>query len=190
MHSCDNPIPVVGHKLSIRSSKSIVNPELSTDSEGRFALPYELDYRQLDHIVLRDENVDYLIGIPKKENIDVGDIYLKDNYFAFLQLSVNRPTSESDTVFYDWWGYKRVGSKSVKNYRKFKVGPFTDDQILDTIVFRDIAVYDSIIYNIDNYPGYRYKIGEDGADLVGWGPEGETKLRQCHRYNIYNLTIE
>ena len=71
LESCDNPIPVVGHRLYISSSKSIVNPELSTDSEGRFSLPYELDYRQLEHVVLRDENRDYLIGIPKKENMSI-----------------------------------------------------------------------------------------------------------------------
>ena len=126
--------------------------------------------------------------IPIKENVDVGDIYLKDNYFALLKLSVNRPTSELDTIFYDWWGYKTVGSKSVKDYRRFKVGPFSDGQILDSIVFRNFMVYDGLIFKLGNYNTHGYKIGGNGEDRHGTGEVNQ--FIPCYKYNIYNLNID
>lgn len=184
LESCDNPIPVSGRLLYISSSKSISNPVVQTDDEGRFSLPYELDYRQIEFIKLRDENKIYLVGIPKKENIVVGDLYSKDNFFALLKLQVNRATSVEDTIYYDYLGYRGA----MRNYRKFKVGPFTDGQVIDSVVFFDQDVYDSVLYNLGNFSRYIYKIGYHGKDLAGVGTEKH--LKACHKHNVYQLRID
>jgi hypothetical protein len=155
LHSCDNPTPVFGHTLTISSSKSISNPKVETNREGRFELPYELDYRQHDNIFITDFSAHYVTGIPKKKNLDVGDVYLNDNYSAFLQLSVQRPTSSEDTVYYDFNGYRN----GKKYFRKFKIGPFVDGQIIDSYVTHQEKIFDPTQFSTLNVSKrYDYKV--------------------------------
>lgn len=141
LYSCDNPIPVVGHPLFIRSSYSVSNPIIETDHEGKFSLPYELDYRQLEYLELQSHFYlkPYVIGIPKKENINVGDVYLYDNYFFVINVIVEKTTSNKDTIFYDYNAHT--------GYGKFVVGPFENNQAIDTIAIGATKIHDLDYYS-------------------------------------------
>ena len=183
LESCDNPVPVVGHVLFISSSKSIVNPYIETDHLGNFALPYELDIRQNEYIELRDVNRSYVVGLPKKENIDVGDIFLRYNHFVSLELSVMRTTSALDTIFFSY-------NQQNGEYRRYITGPFQNQQVLDTFILHDKMIYDKEYYGQRNPIWKGFYLGKFKVNETEVEPVFNEENIECKRYNVGVLVIE
>lgn len=104
-----------------------------------------------------------MIGIPLKENVDVGDIYLKDNHIATLQIASKRITDKQDTIYFAFSGYR--GNQ--KFYKKNISGPFSNGQIIDSVKIRKPRVYDSVIFPYLNTSyGYDYRVNQKDTSYL------------------------
>lgn len=188
LQSCDNPTPVTGVKLLLdydcNCSSSKILQEVYTDSEGKF----EFNYKTVagNDIVIRGTQANgggtknYLFGIPINKNLDIGNLYNNDNFFAIVKLEVSRPTSLNDTLFYDLFG--------AGNYRKTLIGPFTNGLILDTLNFRNTQFFDLNninIYKNNSSATYSYRLGLKGKTIYAGG-----MFSACLKYNYYVLEIK
>lgn len=188
LQSCDNPTPVTGVKLILdydcNCSSSKILQEVYTDSEGKF----EFNYKTVagNDIVIRGTQANgggtknYLFGIPINKDLDIGNLYNNDNFFAIVKLEVSRPTSLNDTLFYDEYG--------AGNFRKSLLGPFNNGLILDTLRYRNAQFYDldnKQYYKNISHAFYSWKIGKRGVYNSIW-----TLHKPCLKYNYYVLEIK
>ena len=186
LESCDNPVPVVGHPLFIRSSHSIVNPIIETDHEGKFSLPYELDYRQVEYLELKS-NLNfktYVIGLPKKENINVGDVYLNDNYSFVVNVFVEKLTSNNDTIYFD--------HNIHTGYGKFVVGPFKNNQTIDTLVIRTTKFHDLDYFSKRSDKRSMFSLGHYMYNQTKLYPyiNEDQELKECMKYIYVPIKLD
>lgn len=186
--SCDDPTPLAGEELYISATGGNSTESFITDSEGRFTLTYE-DTWELEYIAIKGSqrnghgSLTYLSHIPMEKNLDVGTIYFRDNYFFLGRISVQRPTSQQDTVFYDY--------SNLTGFKKFVTGPFQDGQVVDTFTSRAARIYDkdypiSATSPPKALPGMMYKIGSTGKTVYTEDDDPEV----CTRYNYFDFVVE
>jgi hypothetical protein len=190
LQSCDNPTPVSGVKLILdydcNCNSSKILQEIYTDADGKF----EFKYKSVNgnDIVIRGNQanglgtINYLFGIPINKDLDVGNLYSSNNFFAVLKIVNKRQSTKNDTIFYDVYGSA--------NFRRFIVGPFIENQILDTIMFRNTQFFDKVndnrIYKNNGFASYNYKIGQKGREVYADG----SHFIVCTKYNEYILEVK
>jgi hypothetical protein len=193
LNSCDKPEPVNGHQIFLEFSYGINNKyeqiAATTLADGSFELKYEKKNAMGEMTISgRQTNgsgtLNYLFGIPIGRDLDIGNLYLSNNFTAFVRINTKRNTSMSDTLYY----------KRGKNFvfETSLIGPFNQNQIIDTLVFRNTQFYD--IDNISAYRGdgsfpsfnYPYKIGLNSKESFA----SNNLFQPCSNQNFYNLIIE
>lgn len=190
LKSCDNLTPIENVKLILdydcNCNASKILTETFTDANGKF----EFKYKSVlgNDIVIRGKQpnglgtVNYLFGIPINKDLDIGTLYKDSSFFAILKIVQKRQSTYNDTIFYDVF--------RSANFRKFVVGPFVENQILDTIAFRTTQFFDKIndrrIYSNNGSPSYTYKIGKNGKESYADGSHFTT----CTKYNEYILELK
>lgn len=181
--SCDRPIPVIDHGIRIEG-KGITSPIAYTNDKGHFAITYEHS-RRTEYIYLTVKG-EYgvglsqrLIGIPMRKDVEVGDVYLTDNFFSVIKLAVQRPTDLTDTIYYD--------HNVHLGYRKFKVGPFLDGEIIDSFTFASSRIFDTLARDISSGTlSYDCQINQTKKRATG-----DQKFKEeCKRYNVAVLEVD
>jgi hypothetical protein len=151
IQSCDDNTPVTNLEIYLKGDQHVnefgCNPKYFsaiTDSEGKFTFQYNLkelckpgmtlfiacDYQNTFKSLLGD-----LPRNQKEHNQNDPSIYkdvivyYKNTNLHVARLKSNKSYSEADTVFYDL-GFGRHGELTYK----FTVGPFVDNQIIDTFI--------------------------------------------------------
>ncbi len=98
-------------------------------------------------------------GIPKDKDIDLGTLYLEQNYYAKIVLDPKKDFSEKDTFFYDF----------LINPRKFIVGSFKKNQVIDSFEYRHEIYIDkelSAKYSEFNYFMYQTRLNNNKPYLL------------------------
>jgi len=162
LKSCDNSAPVVGQNLVLEkydkdNGKTEIISSATTDENGAYSLSYSAvgkkSYVNLN--VLPQSGLgSYLENIPIDEDMDI-NIYARDNYFYIIKIKTDKPYTNQDTLFYM--------QSAIEN--GYIVGPFTDNQVLDTIVKTNAQGW----YYVENakpslYINYAWKLGSEYKD--------------------------
>jgi hypothetical protein len=157
INDCENTSPIKDFYLHISSIGYVtitgleVGPVI-TQADGSFEFKYKHTKFTKNLLLNANGNAgstyqDFMVGIPVNQNIDIGDVYMKNNMYAVIKIKTERITSSADTLFYNLNDYRN--NKSSINY---VVGPFIDNQLIDTLVFYSVQIYDNT--NLD-YEWYR-----------------------------------
>lgn len=188
LQSCENSLPVGGIRLILDydcdCNASKILAESFTDVNGKFEFKYSTVPGN-DIIISGIQpngggTKNYLFGIPINKDLDIGNLYSNDNFFAIVKLNVLRSTNSFDTLFYDLFGSG--------NYRKTIIGPFTNGLALDTLVFRNTQFYDvnnERIYISNSSASYSYKVGANGNTNFAGG-----MFQTCLKYNYFTIEIK
>jgi len=187
LQSCDNPVPVSGHSLMLaytyNSNGKYAEIPCTTLEDGSFSFTYE-KAAIMGELVIRGSRangqgtLNYMYGIPIGKNLNIGEIYQKNNFFAIARLKPQRPTNSMDTLFYGFENGK---------FRSFVVGPFSENQEIDTTFVRNAQFYDfnnSSKYQKKSHSYYAWKLGENGRvnDIFA--------LHQpCLKFNYFDIKI-
>ncbi|MDP3928060.1 MAG: hypothetical protein Q8R57_03470 [Bacteroidota bacterium] len=161
LKSCENPSPLVGHALVLTYSYNVNGKEdviqSVTNSNGSFEFKYEKKV-VMSNLALREDQTigygyfTYLNNIETKKNLDIGTLYNNDFLLVKIRINAQRVTSIEDTIYYDF--------KSNK-FNKFIVGPFIENQLLDTIFGRTTMEYNKLNKHKFDIP-YSWKLGLSG----------------------------
>lgn len=148
VQSCDNPTPVNNQsfKLKYLAAKALLGRPMvheagscTTDKDGYFTITY-VNIKQDDINLELIQDVGFgqntvFSGIPQNTDLNVKDIYLKVPIYQIYKIKLSGiSTSKSDTLIYE------IGGQHDKNI----IGPFLENQILDTILFYSIHSYKSL----------------------------------------------
>ena len=180
LKSCDNPVPVEDYYLyMVSENKRYGSHSARTSIEGNFIIQYDEGHNLgSEAFIFSSQNGPLLEGIPTRQDLDLGDIYLTDRYFALVQIFVQRSTSVEDTIYYEylsWLGY----NKSI-------VGPFQDEQIIDSVQLYGIPVYDTIKFNKKPQGGYMFKTRYNNKDT---STKGIGNFEVCRRDNVFDIIL-
>jgi hypothetical protein len=129
LKSCDNPEPIVGQNLILEKytdggrSKYETIGTTTTDENGIFSIKYSsVGASSALNLKPQEGSYSYLANIPTDVNIEE-NVYTKDNFFYIIKIKTTNAYTEKDTLFYT------LGSDT-----QYLVGPFTDNQAIDTVV--------------------------------------------------------
>jgi hypothetical protein len=142
-----------------------------TDNNGRFKFEYK---NQTDsHISLwygtnSNNTTKILMGLPAKQNIELGNVYVENKTYLYVKINCNSPHSISDTLYYAIFGTKT------------SIGPF------------QTILYDSVLASKGVFAGENsYNIPNETGNLVwGLGYEDFMRANNSLRPNILDYHIE
>jgi hypothetical protein len=190
LNSCDKPEPVSGHQIFLGFSYGINNKYESigaiTNADGSFELTYEkknamgemaISGRQGNGLGTRN----YLFGIPIGRDLEVGNLYIENNFFAIIRVNTKRVTTSNDTIFYSLIA-------GTNDFSKFLVGPFTDNQLFDTAIYHNAQFFDLDMeknYQSKSHAYFPWKLNTTGKIKEIWALH-----EPCKKYNYYDLLIE
>jgi hypothetical protein len=147
--ACDSLIPVTDFNLFISSLGywTITGLEVGpiiTQVDGSFEFIYKHTKFTKSLLLSARGNTGYtyqnlILGIPVNQNIDIGNVYIKNNMYAVINIKTEKITSASDTLFYNLKDYRE---NIISN--NYAVGPFIDNQQIDTIIFQSVQIYDNV----------------------------------------------
>lgn len=189
LKSCDSAVAVSNIPLWIRADMNS-SQKVLTDNHGNFSIPIEID-KHIEQVVLvgpqalngSGGTMEYAVGIPKDKNTFVGDVYFKDNYFFAITLRVKRATSIQDTLFYDLNGYQN----GEPIFRRYVTGPFTDNQVIDTVEASAPKMIDRNHYSNDYRGRFFLPCNLNGQFI---NRELPYEISQCNYSNKILLYIE
>ncbi len=188
--SCDNPIPMINRSFDLwyntnGGGKSDLKATATTDSLGNFKLIYTTTPHSVSSTLDIIEANGFgqktlLANILQNTNIDIGNIYTDTNVFIVAKIKTEKTYSTNDTLFYF------LGSFSAN--KKFIVGPFANNQILDTIVTHQTQ--GSLVNSSSQSSNYysRWLLGVMYFDNKG-ANEITTPVTQCKKYNEVVLDL-
>jgi hypothetical protein len=149
LNSCDSLIPVTDFNLFISSLgyRTITELEVGpvpTQADGSFEFTYKHTKFTKSLLLSARGNTGYtyqnlILGIPVNQNIDIGNVFIKNNISAVINIKTKRITSDADTLFYNLKDYRE---NIISN--NYAVGPFIDNQQIDTIIFQSVQIYDNV----------------------------------------------
>lgn len=192
LYSCEKPDPVSGAELYLGYNYGINNKYeeigTTTNSDGSFEITYK-DRSNLGELVIGGKklngtgSLEYLFGIPRWKDLNIGNLYAADNYTVYVVIQPKRATTAKDTLFYNM---------SAEVFKDYIVGPFAENQVMDTLVYRYAQFFD-----IENKEKYRhdgafplaafiYKIGHNGKTQYA----SNESFLPCSDNNYYRLLIE
>jgi hypothetical protein len=172
LKACDDPIPVAGVELILHYDGGYSDAKdlatTTTDANGNFEFGYGGVSRILDiYLSINGESaaglgsrVGYMGGIPRNQDIDAGTLYATRNFFAVAKVSVQRQTSTNDTIYYN---------SSNGKFLKMVVGPFTDKQVIDTVIYQHGVCYGGCESPNLDVP-YKWKFGANGKTIYIGAP--------------------
>jgi hypothetical protein len=148
VQNCNDPIPLTGVKveLSYSGSSSKGNQvftagSATTDADGNFSITYENINQNIEGMYLRQISSKFSQGtictkIPYNRDLNMDDIYVNAQIKMIYKLNLKgKQTSIEDTIYYFLHGQQA----------KIKVGPFYENQQLDTDTYYPIQRYGSLL---------------------------------------------
>ena len=147
---CSHTIPYANYPLILEyNTKSITEDPfevtLNTNEKGEFSATYE----SVSDLINGNLSVSFVAGfantslvsdLPLNKTVDLGNVVKGLNCFVVYKISTKKAYTANDTLFY------RINSSNFsppyKMNAPYKVGPFTDGQILDTLVRSSLMGYD------------------------------------------------
>jgi hypothetical protein len=190
LNSCDNPEPVSGHQLFLEFSYGINNKyeqiAATTNADGSFEFTYEKKNAMGEMTISgRQANglgtLNYLFGIPIGRDLNIENLYIENNFFAIIRVNIKRITTSDDTIFYSL-------ISGTNNFSKFLVGPFTDNQLFDTVMYHNAQFFDLAkekYYQTKSHAYFPWKLNTTGKIKEIWAMH-----EPCKKYNFYDLVIE
>jgi hypothetical protein len=192
--SCDNPVPVANlpfelwyYSDSKRDSKQHATGV--TDEKGYFSVQYTQTnggFNSSLELILANGpfgQKPLLSKIPQNQNLNIGNIYTDTNFYLLVKIITTRSFTVNDTLFYI------AGTKDYKSL----VGPFANEQIIDTI---SVSRFDGWSYYGEKntpYRGsnikYKYLIGIKYSDFKR-NNEGYINAELCKKYNFVHLDLD
>ncbi len=196
--SCDSPVPVPNRPFQLyyydsekvygKKNKSGVVATGVSDNDGRFSIEYTIK-----NSMVSDDGLDiqfdagyyistFLSNIPHKQNIDVGDIYMDTNYFAIIKIKTST-SFDNDTLYYN----------IANGDHKGIIGPFSNEQIIDTMSFYRVEGYSSSTTPVRarqiSIP-FNYGIGNAYWRGKTARYYGSVKAEQCQKYSVIYLDLD
>jgi hypothetical protein len=184
--SCDNPTPLTNATVHViltiptdnYTQVSLYDP--TTDGNGNFTFTYS--DKAADNLSISISNDDRsksadMKGIPPNRNVDLGNLYWGNNMYAILKVIPQTQTSKKDTIYYDL--------QSTGKYNKQAVGPFSSNQVLDSLFFHDAQNYDVNNAQPSQQKLYWWKLGKNGAQQ-GTVP---IYLETCKKWNEFVIAL-
>jgi len=119
---------------------------LTTNEKGEFSFTYEsvsdlingnLSLQYMDSI----SKGSLVIDLPLNKSVNLGNVVKGLNSFVIFKIATKKAYTSSDTLY-----YRITASNFIPPYKMeapFTVGPFTDGQILDTVIGANILSYES-----------------------------------------------
>lgn len=189
LQSCNNSEPVSGVTLQLTYPCKAC-PYAQTDfgsfttrADGSFEFTYTSAKRVNELIISGTQRnglgtLNYVYGIPINTTVNLGNVYATENFYALVKLNVQRPTSLADTIYY----------LKEANLLLPIIGPFTQGQVIDTLIYRNTQFYDK--QNVKNYRNVpnaiiTYKMGERGQYTNTGG-----LFDECVKYNEFLVDIK
>jgi hypothetical protein len=171
LNSCENPTPSLDNELlSLRSICAFCTigfelVPITVNEDGTFEFKYKHSSINKNLGLFSYKYYDLVLGIPVNQNIDLGNVYLKNNLYAIVKTKPKRITSKADTLFYNPQDYR--GNKLPIEYA---IGPFSENQIIDTLFFHSFQIYDSTYLDKDWWlktnANLQYAIGKNNNVLT------------------------
>lgn len=148
---CSHAIPYANYPLILEyNTKSLLEDpfelSLTTNEKGEFSTTYE----SVSDLINGNLSVSFVAGfantslvsdLPLNKTVNLGNIVKGSNSFVVYKIATNKPYTSSDTLY-----YRITASNFAPPYMlnaPYKIGPFTNGQILDTLVRSSIMGYDN-----------------------------------------------
>jgi hypothetical protein len=148
---CSHTIPYANYSLKLNYyTKSLLEDPfelfLNTNDKGEFSFTYEsvsdlingnLSLQFMDSI----SNGSLVTDLPLNKTVNLGNVVKGSNSFVVYKISTKKPYTENDTLY-----YRITASNFIPPYKMeapFKVGPFLDGQILDTVIGTRMFSYEN-----------------------------------------------
>lgn len=190
--SCNNPIPISNKAFELwyysgNKRNDIQMGSGITDLNGSFSVNYTSTPSGVNSTLsLIASNGPYvqksLLGnIPQNKDI-YETIYVDTNYFVKVKIRAKKTFSNADTLFY------YTGSFTAN--MKYIIGPFQDNQIIDTLYFSGIQGWGNDNHETQGVKYFsRWLLGKNYVDLNRQN-ETYTFIEPCKKYNdiILDLT--
>lgn len=168
LNSCDDQTPSIDKELlSLRSfcvycTIGLDLGPITINDDGTFEFKYKHSSINKNLELFSNKHYDLVLGIPINQNIDLGNVYIKNNMYAIVKTSPRRITSAADTLFYNLKDYQRDNVPI-----EYAIGPFAENQIIDTIFFHAFQIYDSTCLDkdwwVNTNANLQYSLGKNDS---------------------------